>query len=67
MDGVVDWALKENGEVAIEYDQTRINNELIENALSGLGLNLTHLSDDPQGIKPASDGLLSSIGGDSGE
>ena len=67
MDGVLDWALDENGEVAIEYDQTRINDELIENALSGLGLTLTHLSDNPQGMRPVSNGLSARIGGGPGE
>ena len=47
MDGVLDWAITPQGEVAVEYDNELINDEMIEEALSGLGLKLKHISDIP--------------------
>lgn len=47
MDGVLDWAINEDQEVAVEYDHDLINDEMIEEALSGLGLQLKHISDAP--------------------
>jgi hypothetical protein len=46
MEGVLDWAINPNGEVAVEYDHDLINDEMIEAALSGVGLKLKHISDD---------------------
>lgn len=47
MDGVLDWSVSQAGEVAVEYDQYRITDEMIEKALSGLGFEVKHLSDVP--------------------
>ena len=35
------------GEVAVEYDNDLINDEMIEDALSGIGLKLKHIADMP--------------------
>ncbi|MEJ2207950.1 MAG: hypothetical protein P8129_02805 [Anaerolineae bacterium] len=48
MDGVVDWAFDPGGQVTVEYDPDRINDALIEDALAGVGLQLEHISDEPQ-------------------
>jgi len=48
MDGVVDWAFDPDGQVTVEYDPDRINDALIEDALAGVGLQLEHISDEPQ-------------------
>jgi hypothetical protein len=45
IDGVVDWSISAEGEVTVEYDRKRISDELIEDALAGIGFRLTHLSD----------------------
>lgn len=47
MDSVLDWAVNTDGEVAVEYDHNRINDQMIEEALSGIGLQLRHISDAP--------------------
>jgi hypothetical protein len=47
MDGVLDWAITPRGEVAVEYDNDLINDEMIEDALSGIGLKLKHIVDMP--------------------
>lgn len=48
MDGVLDWAINlDDDEVAVEYDHELINDEMIEEALSGVGLKLKHISDEP--------------------
>lgn len=47
MDGVLDWAINPRGEVAVEYDNDLINDEMIEDALSGIGLKLKHIADMP--------------------
>lgn len=48
MDGVLDWAINlEDDEVAVEYDHELINDEMIEEALSGVGLRLKHICDNP--------------------
>ena len=47
MEGILDWAINENGEVAVEYDHDLINDQMIEGALSGVGLALKHISDAP--------------------
>jgi hypothetical protein len=46
MDGVIDWAINKDNEVAVEYEQDRINDEMIEDALIGLGLKLKHISEE---------------------
>lgn len=47
MDGVLDWAVNPDDEVAVEYDNDRITDEMIEAGLSGTGLVLKHISDEP--------------------
>lgn len=47
MDGVLDWAINPDEEVAVEYDNDRITDEMIEAGLSGTGLVLKHISDEP--------------------
>lgn len=47
MDGVIDWTIHGQGEVTLEYDRTRISDELIEDALAGIGFDLTHIFDIP--------------------
>ncbi len=45
--GVIDWTIHANGDVTIEYDRERISDELIEEALIGIGFKLKHIYDDP--------------------
>jgi hypothetical protein len=47
MDGVEDWTIHGSGEVTLEYDRTRISDELIEDALAGIGFKLKHICDKP--------------------
>lgn len=47
MDGVLDWSVNEAREVAVEYDHYRINDQMIEKALSGIGFEIKHVSDNP--------------------
>jgi hypothetical protein len=47
MDGVIDWTIHDQGEVTVEYDRKRISDELIEDALAGIGFRLTHIFDKP--------------------
>jgi hypothetical protein len=47
MEGVQDWAINPNVEIAVEYDHNRINDEMIEAALRGIGFKLKHISDSP--------------------
>ncbi len=47
MDGVLDWAINPDDEVAVEYDHDLITDEMIEAGLSGTGLKLKHISDEP--------------------
>ena len=58
MDGVLDWSMTENGEVAVEYDHDLINDEMIEEALSGMGFKLKHVFDYPDLPMDASENLL---------
>jgi hypothetical protein len=48
MDGVTDWRFHRDGEVVVEYGSNRISDEMIEEALQGVGYSLVHISDDPQ-------------------
>jgi hypothetical protein len=45
--GVIDWTIHPNGDVTLEYDGSRISDELIEEALVGIGFKLKHICDDP--------------------
>lgn len=38
MDGVMDWAVNQDGDVTVEYDHNRINPKIVEQALVGIGL-----------------------------
>ena len=58
MDGVLDWAISDEGEVAVEYDHELINDQMIEAALSGVGLKLKHVSDEPDLPEPIAQKLL---------
>jgi hypothetical protein len=46
MEGVVDWAVGRQGELAIEYDRDLINCDSIELDLSEIGLVLENIYDD---------------------
>jgi hypothetical protein len=47
MDGVIDWAIHRSGDVTLEYDRDRISDDLIEDALVGIGFKLKHIFDKP--------------------
>jgi copper chaperone CopZ len=47
VDGVIDWSVSADGEVTLEYDRKRISDELIEDALAGIGFRLKHIYDVP--------------------
>lgn len=38
IDGVIGWAVNQDGEVTVEYDHNRINGKVVEKALAGIGL-----------------------------
>jgi hypothetical protein len=38
MDGVIGWAVNQDGDVTVEYDHNRINGNVVEEALAGIGL-----------------------------
>jgi sporulation protein YlmC with PRC-barrel domain len=46
MAGVLDWVIRQDGKVAVEYDHHLINGQIIEEALSGVGYKLKHILDD---------------------
>jgi hypothetical protein len=45
--GVIDWTVHEDGDVTLEYDRHLISDELIEDALVGMGFKLKHIFDEP--------------------
>ena len=45
--GVVDWTIQSNGEVTLEYDRSIISDDLVEEALAGMGFQLKHIFDEP--------------------
>jgi hypothetical protein len=47
IDGVIDWTIHHQGDVTLEYDRKRISDELIEDALAGIGFELKHIYDEP--------------------
>jgi len=47
MDGVLDWTIHAGGDVTVEYERHHISDDLIEEALDGLGFELTHIYDQP--------------------
>jgi len=44
--GVTDWTIHEDGDVTLEYDRHFISDELIEDALAGMGFKIEHILDD---------------------
>lgn len=48
MQGIINWIIHANGEVVVEYDRHLISDELIEEALDGVGFELKHISDKPE-------------------
>jgi copper chaperone CopZ len=48
MDGVADWTIHASDEVTVEYHAAQINDQQIEEALSGMGFRVTHISDLPE-------------------
>ena len=47
MSGIADWTIEANGEVRVEYDSYYISSDMIEEALTGLGFKVKHLSEEP--------------------
>jgi hypothetical protein len=45
--GIINWTIHPDGEVTIEYDRKIISDELVEEALSGVGFRLRHIFDEP--------------------
>jgi copper chaperone CopZ len=45
--GIIEWTIQPDGEVTIEYDKQIISDELVEEALDGVGFELKHIFDDP--------------------
>jgi hypothetical protein len=45
--GVIDWTIHPNGDVVFEYTRNPINDQLIEEALTGIGFEVRHIFDDP--------------------
>ena len=45
--GIIEWTIHPDGEVTIEYDRHIISDELVEEALRGVGFELKHIFDDP--------------------
>ncbi len=45
--GVIDWSVHEDGDVTLEYDRGLISDELIEDALAGMGFKIKHILDKP--------------------
>lgn len=45
--GVTNWTIDPDGEVTLEYDESEIDDPLIEEALDGMGFKLKHIFDEP--------------------
>ncbi len=45
--GMFDWEIRPDGDVVIQYDDTRISDELIEEVLQRNGFNVQHILDLP--------------------
>ena len=45
--GVSDWTVRSDGEVTLEYDRSIISDDLVEEALAGMGFQLKHIFDEP--------------------
>jgi hypothetical protein len=45
--GVVDWTVHSDGEVTLKYDRSIISDDLVEEALAGMGFQLKHIFDEP--------------------
>jgi hypothetical protein len=46
--GVSDWTVHSDGEVTLEYDRSIISDDLVEEALAGMGFQLKHIFDKPE-------------------
>jgi hypothetical protein len=44
--GVSDWTLHSDGKVTLEYDRSVISDDLVEEALAGMGFQLKHIFDE---------------------
>jgi len=58
VDGVLDWTIHGNGDVTLEYDSSRIDEGLIEDALAGIGFRLHHVLDEPEANEAETDDAL---------
>lgn len=47
MHGIINWKIGADGEVTVEYDPVRISDQVIEEALDGMGFKLQHIFDKP--------------------
>jgi hypothetical protein len=45
--GVMDWTIHPNGDVTFEYERSPINDDVIEEALIGMGFRIKHIFDHP--------------------
>ena len=45
--GITHWAFCPDGDVTYEYDHHMISDEIIEEALTGMGFELEHIFDNP--------------------
>ncbi len=50
MHGVIDWAIQPDGEVTFEYDRCLISDEIVAEALGGLGFELELIFDNPYAV-----------------
>ena len=46
--GMMDWEIRPNGDVVIQYDSARINEDLIEEVLERNGFRVKHILDLPR-------------------
>jgi hypothetical protein len=45
--GVIDWTIHPNGDVVFEYTHNPVNDQVIEEALAGIGFEIKHIFDEP--------------------
>jgi hypothetical protein len=45
--GVIDWTIHHNGDVVFEYTHDPVNDQVIEEALAGIGFQIEHIFDEP--------------------
>lgn len=46
--GVIDWTIHPNGDVVFEYTHNPVNDQVIEEALAGIGFKIEHIFDEPE-------------------